>query len=79
MGPIVAEERGHAAFSAELARAFAPRLTPAERRRMREVQEQMLAGLGTESCSPELRETLGLMDGEQSRRLAKRLLDTARV
>jgi hypothetical protein len=77
--PIAREEAQHARFSMELARALMPKLSSAQRHRVREAQERALSQLGENTLAPAARRALGLFDEAQSRSAARALLETARV
>ena len=79
MRDITPDEQEHAAFSMELSEALMPRLPVAARRKVREAQERAFATLGPEAVPENVRRQLGLMDADQARHAARRLLDTARV
>lgn len=79
MGAIAADEHAHARASFELAEVLSPRLTPAQRRRAREAQENTVSRLAADEVPEVLRRQLGLMDAEQVARTSGRLLDAARV
>jgi hypothetical protein len=79
MRSIAKEELSHAEFSFSLAQAFMPQLSKSQRRRVREAQEIALLNLGAEAVSESMRDTLGLMNENQSSALARRLIDECRI
>ncbi len=79
MATIAVDERAHADFSFELARALMPKLTLAQRRRAREAQHQALERLGNDDVPAVARGVLGLMDGEQLAAASRTLLQTTRL
>ena len=56
-----------------------PKLSLAERRRVREAQERALTTLGDDELPGEAHVTLGLMGRAGLRATARQLLDTARI
>lgn len=79
MAGIAADERSHADFSFELARALMPRLTLAQRRRVREAQEKTLVQIGGDTIPAAARKSLGLMDEEQLGATVRGLLEHSRL
>lgn len=79
MAAIAADEMGHARFSFELAEVLMPRLTVAERRRVRQAQERTLTSMVGEELDERDARDLGLMDEGQLKAVVGRLLDTARI
>lgn len=79
MAGIAGDELQHARFSFELAQSLAPKLSVAQRRRMRAAQEQALQRLGDDEVPSGLQHQLGLMTGKQLHRTARQLLETSRL
>ena len=79
MAGIADDEREHAGFSFELAGALMPRLSASQRRRAREAQEQTLAQLSSDELPQSTRALLGLMNPDQLKTAAGRLLEGWRL
>ena len=79
MAAIAGDEAKHAEFSMELSRLLSPRLSLAQRRRLREGQEQVLSQLSHGEMPEKTRRLLGLPDPSQALSLVSRLLQKNRV
>lgn len=79
MREIAPDEAQHAAFSVALAETLMPRLPVAARYRVREAQHRALESAGHDGLPETVRRQLGLLDADQAKAAAQRLLDTARI
>lgn len=79
MAGIAIDEEAHGQFSMALADLLMPRLTIAQRRRVREAQEQTVTSMLREELPNAAARILGLMDERQLRAAAEGLLTSRRV